>query len=51
MIWFSLNTKCQNVMCLTLSFLLKDISAQVHFPAGSMATGLAITLFNFFFTL
>lgn len=50
MIWFSLNTKCQNVMCLTLSYLLKDISARVDFPAGSM-TGLAITLFNFFFTL
>lgn len=50
MIWFSLNTFCQNIMCLTLSCLLKDISAQVDFPAGSM-TGLAITLFNFFLTL
>lgn len=50
MIWFYLNTKCQNVMCLTLSCLLKDISAQVDFSAGSM-TSLAITLFNFFLTL
>lgn len=50
MIWFYLNTKCQNVMCLTLSCLLKDVSAQVDFSAGSM-TGLAITLFNFFLTL